>query len=461
MGTSPHAHTGRRITQYANAERWNLLAAILSAVALAFPPSAALGSTYYVRATVGDDAHDGRSPETAWQHFSKLAIAMHAGDTAYIGPGLYRDGITLQNSGTPQSRITLIGDTTGQHTGDPRGPVMITGADPIDEAIFVPSGNPGVYEAHSPFPVHGVVEMDGDQYRYVNVTITKEYLVDKISAPDIVTKLASSYFYDPSHQMLYIHTSDGNVPHVHEIELFHRQNGIELIRSQYAVIVGFTFRHFADAGINFFKGSAHGIAFSNTSYGSRQGIRVYGATDILLYGNTLFRNENCGLYLAAQSASGTVIGNVAYENLKGVRWSSDSANGLAIANLLFDNHERGLSIESSKGIIVRSNRMLDNMRSQLLVIPPSEVDSEANCFENGGPQQLTADFSYPDQYSTLTQYQHATRQDMNSQEGACGPTPAKVDVQKLHAETLSYLPRARKLLRPSATTDAEPPARAE
>ncbi len=434
---------------------------ILLAVALALPSPAALGSTYYVRATVGDDTHDGRSPQTAWQHFSKLAIAMHAGDTAYVGPGLYRDGIKIQNSGTPQSRITLIGDTTGQHTGDPPGAVMITGADPIDEAIFVPSGTPGVYQAHSPFPVHGVVEMDSDQYRYVNVTTTKEYLVDKMPAPDIATKLASSYFYDPSHQLLYIHTSDGNVPRLHEIELFHRENGIEVIRSQYVVIGGFTFRHFADAGINFFKGSAHGLALTNTSYGNRQGIRVYGATDILLYGNTLFRNENCGLYLAAESASGTVIGNVAYENVKGVRWSSDSANGLAIANLLFDNHERGLSIESSKGIILRSNRLIDNMTSQLLVIPPSEIDSEVNCFENRRPQQRTADFSYPDQYGTLSQYQHATRQDLHSQEAACGPTPAKVDVRKLHAETLSYVARARKLLRPSATTGAEAPEHAE
>src|SRR5207245_9777291 len=142
---------------------------ILLAVALALPSPSALGSAYYVRATVGDDTHDGRSPQTAWQHFSRRAIAMHAGDTAYVGPGLYRDGIKIQNSGTPQSRITLIGDTTGQHTGDPPGAVMITGADPIDEAIFVPSSTPGVYQTHSPFTVHVVVESDSTQSRLVKI----------------------------------------------------------------------------------------------------------------------------------------------------------------------------------------------------------------------------------------------------------------------------------------------------
>src|SRR5437867_10164734 len=113
---------------------------ILLALALALPSPGALGSTYYVRATVGDDTHDGTSPQTAWQHFSKLAVAMHAGDTAYVGPGLYREEITLQNDGAADNRIKLIADTTGQHTGDPPGVVMITGADPVDENIFVSQG---------------------------------------------------------------------------------------------------------------------------------------------------------------------------------------------------------------------------------------------------------------------------------------------------------------------------------
>src|SRR5262245_40229409 len=90
------------------------------------------GTKYYVRQTIGDDSSDRKSPQTAWKSISKLSSAMHAGDTAYVGPGLYRDKIIVLNEGRPDARITFIADSTGQYTGDPPGVVMITGADPID-----------------------------------------------------------------------------------------------------------------------------------------------------------------------------------------------------------------------------------------------------------------------------------------------------------------------------------------
>src|SRR3989475_5177762 len=161
---------------------------LLAAGLMVLLPLEAIATTYYVRQTVGDDSHDGTSPETAWQHIGKLSAAMQAGDIAYVGPGLYRDQITVLNDGAPDKRITFIADTTGQRTGDPPGIVMITGADPIDESIFEPAATLPVYQAHFPLPVHGVVEMDGDQYRYLNVTITKDYLVDKLAALDVVAK---------------------------------------------------------------------------------------------------------------------------------------------------------------------------------------------------------------------------------------------------------------------------------
>src|SRR5438093_6528729 len=113
-----------------------LLAAAALPVVL---PLEAVATTYYVRQTVGDDTHDGTSPETAWQHVGKLSAAMQAGDMAYVGPGLYREQITVLNDGAADKRITFIADTTGQHTGDPPGVVMITGADPLDVSSFVPA----------------------------------------------------------------------------------------------------------------------------------------------------------------------------------------------------------------------------------------------------------------------------------------------------------------------------------
>jgi hypothetical protein len=86
--------------------------------------------TYYVRQTVGDDTHDGLTAATAWKHFSRLSEAMNAGDTAFVGPGLYREQVTVAHDGTADGRITFIADTTGQQTGDPPGVVMVTGAEP-------------------------------------------------------------------------------------------------------------------------------------------------------------------------------------------------------------------------------------------------------------------------------------------------------------------------------------------
>ena len=418
---------------------------------------AAKGRTFYVRQTVGDDANDGLSPQTAWRHISKLSKVMRGGDTAYVGPGIYREAVSVLNSGTADKRLRFIADNTGQRTGDPPGTVMITGAEPVDESIFEPHSKPGVYMAKFPsYSFWGVVEMDSDQYRYNKITQTKEYLVDKMPPIDIVAKFPSSYFYDDKAKVLYIHTSDEKHPSTHEIEVIKYLNGFYMEEKHYVTIMGFTFRHFGDAGINFFKGSSHGIAVNNMAYGGRQGVRVYTATNILVYGNTLFRNENCGVYFAARSAGGEAIGNILYENIKGIRIGSESVFALAIDNIIFDNIERGISIEEANSALLRHNRLVNNKQSQMLILK-SKYDSEDNCFENGAPGQFIADF-YPfppsDQFKTLIDYQNVWKQDQHSKEGSCGPLPEKIDVHRLHEETMGYVERSRRILNKSST-DAE------
>jgi len=436
--------------------RRTLVVAILVATAAALEADAA---DYYVRQTVGNDANDGLSPETAWEHVAKLSAAMHAGDTAYVGPGLYREQITVLNDGGADGRITFIADTTGQRTGDPPGVVMITGADPAEAGAFTGSSAPGVYQ-FSPAPtrpIQGAVEMDGAQYRYTRARDTREHLLERMSELEVVAKLPYSFFYDKDANILYIHTSDGRPPDKHEIELIYRGNGISVTGKHFVSVIGFTFRHMGDAGINFFKQSGDGIAIDNTSYGSRQGIRVYNATNVLVYRNTLFRNENCGVYFAAQSTNGVAIGNTAYENVKGLRWSSDSASGLAVDNALFENHEAGISIEKAPRAILRSNRLVNNAKSQLLVIQV-DYESEDNCFETASPDQLTADFVFTEHYKTLGDYQQAKRRDLHSRQGGCGPMPQKVDVSKLHADTVGYAKRGRQSPRASGKTSGTPAA---
>jgi len=385
---------------------------------------------FYVRQTVGVDANDGLTPESAWRSLSMLETAMRAGDTAFVGPGLYREMITVPNSGTAEEPITFLADTSGEHTSDPPGVVMITGADSVDETNFEPHSSPGLYR----FPntermIRGVVEMDGSQHRYATLRDTPEHLKP------------SSYFYDGDAKVVYIHTSDGKAPSTHEIELIRRGYGIVAYGKSYITVSGFTFRHMATAGINFEKGSNNCIAINNTSYGAWQGIRVSSSTEALVAGNTSFRNDNSGIYFLGESAHGYAIDNVLYENAKGVRWSSESANGLALDNVAFANYENGIAIEKSDDIRVSRNVLVDNAISQLLV-RSSRYQSQGNCFETDGAEQLIAELFYEKRYRTLAEYQQAVHQDLDSRQ-VCGRLPEKIDVQWLHAETLAYADRAR------------------
>ncbi len=402
-------------------------------------PRPAVGVTYYVRQAAGSDTHDGRTPATAGGGIARLGGVKRAGDTAYVGPGLYRDGILLQHSGTPEARISLVADVLGTHTGDPPGPVVVSGSEPVDEGIFTRTAVAGVYGApFAEYPVLGVVEMDGPQRRYLRAAGAVEHSKDGLPELEVVARRPASFHYDVGAKQLYLHTSDGKPPRAHEIELVRRQNGIYVHDKHYVTVVGFTLRHMSDAGINFFRGSREGVVMHNTSYGSHQGISVYGAINTLVYGNTLFRNENCGVYFAAGATGGLAAGNTAYENVKGVRWSSGSNSGMALGNTLFDNHERGLAIESTERIVVRNNRLVHNVVSQLMVMKGG-YDADGNCFENGAPGQLTADFVYGgERYATLADYQRAKRQDTGSRVGGCGALPEKIDVLRLHRQAMAY-----------------------
>ncbi len=409
-------------------------------------------TTFYVRQSVGDDAADGRSPSTAWRHVSKLSDAMQAGDTAYVGGGLYREQITVEHDGRPDAAITFVADTSGGHTGDPPGPVVLAGSEPVDETIFTPLGPPGAFRAEfSDFVVWGAVEMDGPQQRYVRATITHEYLVEKRSAVDVVALLPSSWFYDEATRVLFLHTSDGRPPATHEMELIRRGDGIFVQNKHYVTVVGFTFRHMQDAGVSFFKGSGNGLVSHVISYGNRQGVRIYGARDVTVHASTLFRNENCGAYFAAESTGGAAIDNVAYENVKGLRWSSGSHRGRAVGNVLYGNLERGLSLEEVDDAVVLGNRLAGNRVSQLYVLQ-SHYMGAGNCFANDDATQLTADFTpfgANDRFPTLAEYQRAKGEDLTSRENGCGSVPAKLDV---HAPSVTGLPE-------SASLGAAPPSR--
>jgi parallel beta-helix repeat protein len=400
-----------------------------------------LGRTFFVRQTSGDDRSDGTSPEAAWRSIGRLSGALEAGDTAYVGPGLYRDQIVLRHGGAPNRRIRVLADAAGVYTHDRPGVVMLTGAEPVDERVFEPHGSPGAYKARfSDFVPVGVVEMDGPQLRYMRARSTREHLVDGLSEREVVAASPSTYFHDAEAGVLYLHTSDGAAPAQHELELIQRGAGITVAHQDFVTIFGFTIRHTGDAGILFSDGSRHGIAIDNISYGHRIGIRVNGATHVLVSGNVLFRNENSGVYFLRDATLGLALDNVLYENAKGVRFGSRSNQGRAIGNLVFRNREAGISVEDSLGIQVMNNRMVRNRETQLLLWKSRQHQSEGNCFEASprGPVTARQDQS---RYADLAAFQQATGQDLGSRSGDCGSLPEALDVRRLHRKQRDVAPR--------------------
>ena len=71
----------------------------------AFVGSPAHSANYYV-ASGGSDANPG-TEERPWASFQKAADTAAAGDTVFIGEGLYRERVLVKNAGAPGKMITF------------------------------------------------------------------------------------------------------------------------------------------------------------------------------------------------------------------------------------------------------------------------------------------------------------------------------------------------------------------
>ena len=85
-------------------------------------------TAYYV-GIGGSDANSGTSWANRKANIDSVEnIPVAAGDTVYVGPGVYRETLTVDVSGTAGSPITYIADVTGQDTDGVGGLVRITGS---------------------------------------------------------------------------------------------------------------------------------------------------------------------------------------------------------------------------------------------------------------------------------------------------------------------------------------------
>ena len=82
---------------------------------------------------VGKGGNDGNTGLSWTQRFLTLNAAedepVVANDTVYVGPGVYREQLTVDVSGSSGNPITYIGDVSGENTDGVGGIVRITGSD--------------------------------------------------------------------------------------------------------------------------------------------------------------------------------------------------------------------------------------------------------------------------------------------------------------------------------------------
>jgi hypothetical protein len=86
-------------------------------------------ATYYV-GSGGSDAASGLSWAARKLTLNGAEdVPVAAGDTVYVGPGVYRELLTVDVSGSAGQPVTYIGDVSGEHTDGVGGVVRVTGSD--------------------------------------------------------------------------------------------------------------------------------------------------------------------------------------------------------------------------------------------------------------------------------------------------------------------------------------------
>ncbi len=84
-------------------------------------------ATYYVSVQRGNDGNGGTSQASPWLTIAHALATVAAGDTVYVGSGVYREQLTVSTAGTVFSTIRIIADPSSAHlTSDRPGRIHLT-----------------------------------------------------------------------------------------------------------------------------------------------------------------------------------------------------------------------------------------------------------------------------------------------------------------------------------------------
>lgn len=250
------------------------------------------GMTYYISSTVGNDDNDGKSPEKAWQHLSRVflkstsTIPFQPGDNILLKRGDQWDGqIRMQAHGSDHHPVTI--GAYGQ------GPKPLLYGDDQHASWDPVSGHAGIYTTDLGIgSVLGAIVLDGKMIRtiYPAGSVKRRKDMDAFLARLQPGMLAGQF-----EGRLWIRTADSQPPNGH-VRVF-RFAGVSLFDSSYVQIENLDIERFY-TGMDI-ENSQQVIVHHNDVQ-DVLGIGIYlrsGDTDCRVESNTVFRSGNTALYV--------------------------------------------------------------------------------------------------------------------------------------------------------------------
>ena len=361
------------------------------------PPSST-GVTYYV-STSGSNSNSGLSPQTAFATPQKAASVVQAGDTVLIAAGTYHGTLIMTNyaSGSAGKPITFGSDGSG--------PVIIDGSTPVTGWTQV---NGSVWRATASFtPVAVVVNQVPLSQVSSASAVTPGSNAWYLSGKTITADFGNS---TPSQSDIVVPSNDG----AQQVVFFYNNdylvfNGLTVRGSGAAGIWGYgsnitvencILEFNAKAGLNFM--ASPGINANN------QALYNFVYQNVLLNwprGNNQFAQDGGGWsggLAFTDSLNGVARGNVVFDNGGEGIISYGSGSGATTGgtlfeqNLAFDNWSVNMYFDNQPNDVARQNILFDHPISESQLFYPSTSSN----WKNGPPQKYTVCLMLADEYNS-------------------------------------------------------------
>jgi len=313
------------------------------------------GQVYHVAQNhlKADDANRG-TMDLPWRTLGKAASTAGAGDTVLVHEGVYREQVSLNNSGRSGQPIAFRAE---------KGRVIITGSDLLTdwtqhaghvyhatvdwwapEGWMKCKGEAGNWD--------GVGGRDTDEV-FVNGEPLRETL-------DIPTE-PGRFYYDHDEKTLYVWLTDSQDPQAKMIEAIRRGNGL-VIRGSHVLVEGFVIRNVA-LRLAYIRGGDHNVFSNNVLQYSaaNDGIHLaHGADHNLVKNNHISHVGYTGVEISISSNHNTIQGNeISYCCSEGIVIQSGHSGGLGhkfISNVIHHVfNEDGIDLKCGHDLLVKGN----------------------------------------------------------------------------------------------------------